>query len=167
MGRKNRSVASTLMNEDSSRSHSVFTITIETADKAGASSSAADADAIGSNTVRVGKLNLVDLAGSERQSKTGNFEQKVLVTTLIQKELAKWSGRLVHEQTCLVCNLPLVAPLQICHSQPRALIRASCSLSEHQLLLPLYKQSTVLAHRCAGLLPPHGCFTPEPTVTNI
>ena len=75
VGRKNRSVASTLMNQDSSRSHSVFTITVETADKTDSSAASGDADSpagIGSNTVRVGKLNLVDLAGSERQSKTGD-----------------------------------------------------------------------------------------------
>ena len=45
------------MNQDSSRSHSVFTITIE--------STAKGPD--GSDHIRVGKLNLVDLAGSERQ----------------------------------------------------------------------------------------------------
>lgn len=75
VGRKNRSVASTMMNQDSSRSHSVFTITVETADKADSSAASGDAGSpagIGSNTVRVGKLNLVDLAGSERQSKTGD-----------------------------------------------------------------------------------------------
>ena len=47
------------MNQDSSRSHSIVTITIECTDVAGG------------DHVRVGKLNLVDLAGSERQSKTG------------------------------------------------------------------------------------------------
>lgn len=78
VGRKNRSVASTLMNQDSSRSHSVFTITIETADKADSGAASGDADGsagIGNNTVRVGKLNLVDLAGSERQSKTGKRKE--------------------------------------------------------------------------------------------
>ncbi len=44
------------MNDTSSRSHSIFTITIETSQ---------------GEKVRVGKLNMVDLAGSERQSKTG------------------------------------------------------------------------------------------------
>eukprot|EP00960_Hanusia_phi_P037420 752938-Hanusia_phi.AAC.3 len=60
-GKKNRSVGATLMNQDSSRSHSIFTIVIE--------SSAEGSD--GSRHIRAGKLNLVDLAGSERQSKTG------------------------------------------------------------------------------------------------
>jgi len=60
IGRKNRAVAATKMNQGSSRSHSLFTITVE------ASASGAD----GEQHIRMGKLNLVDLAGSERQSKT-------------------------------------------------------------------------------------------------
>ncbi len=61
-GKKNRSVGSTLMNQQSSRSHSIFTIICECAQE--------NADG-GKPSIRVGKLNLVDLAGSERQSKTG------------------------------------------------------------------------------------------------
>jgi len=60
-GTMNRHVAATNMNEHSSRSHSVFTIIVE--------SSETDKD--GEQHVKVGKLNMVDLAGSERQSKTG------------------------------------------------------------------------------------------------
>ena len=63
VGKKNRTVGATLMNQDSSRSHSIFTITIETSD----ASFSSDGEA----HIRRGKLNLVDLAGSERQSKTG------------------------------------------------------------------------------------------------
>ena len=63
VGKKNRSVGATLMNADSSRSHSIFTITIEVVEKL----SAKDTEA----HIRVGKCNLVDLAGSERASKTG------------------------------------------------------------------------------------------------
>jgi len=60
-GSKNRSVGETAMNKDSSRSHSLFTIYVETS----------EADAAGNQRITLGKLNLVDLAGSERQSKTG------------------------------------------------------------------------------------------------
>lgn len=59
VGYQNRTVGATLMNADSSRSHSIFTIVIEQA------GSGAD------DGMAMGKLNLVDLAGSERQSKTG------------------------------------------------------------------------------------------------
>lgn len=49
------------MNKDSSRSHSIFTIYIETA---------SEEEKTGKQKIKAGKLNLVDLAGSERQSKT-------------------------------------------------------------------------------------------------
>lgn len=61
IGSKSRSVGSTLMNAESSRSHCIFSITVE--------SSEMGQD--GEEHIVVGKLNLVDLAGSERQSKTG------------------------------------------------------------------------------------------------
>jgi hypothetical protein len=60
-GKKNRVVASTLMNQTSSRSHSIFTVVIE----------CCSVDTSGQEHFRVGKLNMVDLAGSERQTKTG------------------------------------------------------------------------------------------------
>lgn len=75
-GFNNRHVGATLMNkvplishsfqldhfEDSSRSHSIFTVYVEAMNEEG--------------NIRMGKLNLVDLAGSERQSKTGENEEK-------------------------------------------------------------------------------------------
>ena len=96
VGRKNRSVGATWMNQDSSRSHSVFTITVESADKAAAAATAAaDPDGgghtpadSGKNTVRVGKLNLVDLAGSERQSKTGATGDRLKEATKINLSLS-------------------------------------------------------------------------------
>ena len=61
LGRKSRKVGSTLMNRDSSRSHCLFCIKVETS----------ELGADGENHIRAGKLNMVDLAGSERQGKTG------------------------------------------------------------------------------------------------
>jgi hypothetical protein len=58
-GSSNRHVGETAMNRDSSRSHSLFSVTIEVSEFVD-----------GESKIRVGKLNLVDLAGSERQSKT-------------------------------------------------------------------------------------------------
>jgi ADP-ribose pyrophosphatase YjhB (NUDIX family) len=59
-GNKNRHVGQTLMNHESSRSHSIFTITVE----------CGEIGTDGKPHIRVGKLNMVDLAGSEKQSKT-------------------------------------------------------------------------------------------------
>jgi kinesin family member 3B len=77
-GRKNRSTGETLMNERSSRSHSIFTITIETS----------EVGVDGKNHIRVGKLNMVDLAGSERQSKTGSTGERLEEATKINLSLS-------------------------------------------------------------------------------
>lgn len=58
MGDTNRAVAETTMNATSSRSHCVFTASLESRP-------------VGAPTLRRSKLHLVDLAGSERVSKTG------------------------------------------------------------------------------------------------
>ncbi|KAI3381476.1 hypothetical protein SNEBB_001975 [Seison nebaliae] len=62
-GCKNRVVGETLMNCDSSRSHTIFMINVETLTSTLPSANE-------KFVIRVGKLNLVDLAGSERQCKT-------------------------------------------------------------------------------------------------
>ena len=60
LGSANRHVGSTNMNELSSRSHAIFTVTVECVAGTGEA-----------RHLTQGKLHLVDLAGSERQSKTG------------------------------------------------------------------------------------------------
>ncbi|KAJ7998648.1 hypothetical protein DPEC_G00207060 [Dallia pectoralis] len=74
----NRSVGYTLMNKDSSRSHSIFTIHLEIC----------NTDAAGEDHLRAGKLNLVDLAGSERQSKTGATGERLREATKINLSLS-------------------------------------------------------------------------------
>lgn len=56
-GTDNRHTGETNMNKDSSRSHSVFCVTIEQS----------EIGPDGKSHIKVGKLNMVDLAGSERQ----------------------------------------------------------------------------------------------------
>jgi kinesin family protein 3/17 len=76
-GLKNRHTGETNMNRDSSRSHSIFIVTVETS----------ETDSAGIAHYRVGKLNLVDLAGSERQSKTGATGDRFKEATNINKSL--------------------------------------------------------------------------------
>ena len=83
VGKKNRTVGATLMNQDSSRSHSIFTITIEVCEHAGPDDAAQD-----NAKVRMGKLNLVDLAGSERQAKTGATGERLKEATKINLSLS-------------------------------------------------------------------------------
>ena len=88
-GEKNRSVAATGMNERSSRSHTIFRITVESRlkedgkDEEEVEDSDDDEDAImrgdvqeKRDAVRVSTLNLVDLAGSESVRHTGNTGER-------------------------------------------------------------------------------------------
>ncbi|XP_063699517.1 kinesin-like protein Klp61F [Culicoides brevitarsis] len=61
-GQERRRTASTLMNAQSSRSHTVFSILVHIK----------EVDINGEEMLKIGKLNLVDLAGSENISKAGN-----------------------------------------------------------------------------------------------
>lgn len=63
-GIKNKVVASHNMNNSSSRSHSLLSITLE------------QVETSNPDNVVVSKLQLVDLAGSERSSQTGNVANK-------------------------------------------------------------------------------------------
>lgn len=74
-GATNRATAATGMNEGSSRSHSVFTITINQKDLSNA-------------TAKSGKLVLVDLAGSEMVRKTGASGQQLEEAKTINKSLS-------------------------------------------------------------------------------
>uniref|UniRef100_A0AAG5CSA7 Kinesin-like protein n=1 Tax=Anopheles atroparvus TaxID=41427 RepID=A0AAG5CSA7_ANOAO len=78
-GAKNRMVGATLMNIESSRSHSIFTISLEQMSTSVTGDGAA---------IKRGKLNLVDLAGSERQSKTGATGERLKEATKINLSLS-------------------------------------------------------------------------------
>ncbi|XP_017485784.1 PREDICTED: LOW QUALITY PROTEIN: kinesin-like protein KIF3A [Rhagoletis zephyria] len=78
LGNKNRAVGATKMNQESSRSHAIFSITVE-------SSELSQGDM---TNVRMGKLQLVDLAGSERQSKTQASGQRLKEATKINLSLS-------------------------------------------------------------------------------
>ncbi|MCO5582074.1 hypothetical protein L7F22_035965 [Adiantum nelumboides] len=76
-GAANRRVAQTKMNQESSRSHSVFTCVIE---------SQWVSDSV--TSFRYGRLNLVDLAGSERQKASGAEGERLREAANINKSLS-------------------------------------------------------------------------------
>ena len=85
LGSNNRAQAATNMNEHSSRSHSIFILTIgQTNKKEGYS--------------KIGKLYLVDLAGSEKISKTGATGHTLEEAKIINKSLTTL-GRVINNLT--------------------------------------------------------------------
>ncbi|KAG0605936.1 hypothetical protein M758_9G099600 [Ceratodon purpureus] len=77
LGAANRKVAATNMNRESSRSHSVFTCTIESKWEFNSMTN-----------IRFGRLNLVDLAGSERQKTSGAEGERLKEAANINKSLS-------------------------------------------------------------------------------
>lgn len=76
MGWRNRRVASTSMNRESSRSHAVFTMTLE--------SKETGQEVV---NIRTSQLNLVDLAGSERQRDTHTEGSRLKEASSINRSL--------------------------------------------------------------------------------
>ena len=88
-GGHSRQVASTLMNDRSSRSHTIFTMVVEKMELANQSESAqasdGDGDGDGAPAFTSSRFHFVDLAGSERAKATGNigvrFKESVHINT--------------------------------------------------------------------------------------
>ncbi|XP_074547474.1 kinesin-like protein KIF15 [Halichoeres trimaculatus] len=76
MGWRNRRVASTSMNRESSRSHAVFTMTLESKESVN--------EVV---NIRMSQLNLVDLAGSERQKDTHTEGSRLKEASSINRSL--------------------------------------------------------------------------------
>ncbi|ODQ68462.1 kinesin-domain-containing protein [Nadsonia fulvescens var. elongata DSM 6958] len=76
-GSKHRQAASTKANDVSSRSHSLFTITVMTRELSKG----------GYEQLRFGRLNLVDLAGSEAITRSGSLQDRVIETGKIHQSL--------------------------------------------------------------------------------
>lgn len=76
-GSHKRQIAATRCNENSSRSHSVFTLTVHTK----------ETTSKGEDVLRVGKLNLVDLAGSENIGRSGAENKRAREAGMINQSL--------------------------------------------------------------------------------
>eukprot|EP00775_Hariotina_reticulata_P002385 gene2385-2689_t len=100
-GTSKRRTAETLLNKRSSRSHSVFTITIHMK----------ETTAEGEDVIKIGKLNLVDLAGSENISRSGakdnrareagNINQSLLTLGRVITALVEHSGHVPYRDSKL------------------------------------------------------------------
>ncbi|KAK3261669.1 hypothetical protein CYMTET_29435, partial [Cymbomonas tetramitiformis] len=105
-GQIGRRVASTQMNEQSSRSHTIFRITVESrpineGEQAGLvqlSEVCQEVQKSKNAALTVSMLNLIDLAGSERVAKTGAEGQTLKEGTMINKSLTTLS-KVINELT--------------------------------------------------------------------
>merc|ERR1712142_1249783 len=91
-GSDKRKTAETLMNAHSSRSHTVFTVTVHIK----------EASLMGEEVLRIGKLNLVDLAGSENVGRSGAKDARAREAGNINQSLLTL-GRVI---SCLVERAP-------------------------------------------------------------
>ena len=111
-GSAKRKTAATLMNAHSSRSHTVFTVTVHIKE-----SNAEGEEVLRSvklfycigfiilfSRLRIGKLNLVDLAGSENIGRSGAMDKRAREAGNINQSLLTL-GRVI---TCLVDRAPHV-----------------------------------------------------------
>jgi kinesin family member 5 len=126
IGNSNRTVGETRMNEKSSRSHSVFILTIEQTD-------------LIKNTTKISKLFITDLAGSEKVSKTGatgttlteaQFTNKSLTTLgiVINKLTTKDSEHIPYRDSKLTRILS-----DALGGNSKTLLLITCSLSDYNL----------------------------------
>ncbi|QRV90691.1 kinesin motor domain protein [Ceratobasidium sp. AG-Ba] len=76
-GSERRQIAATKFNDHSSRSHSIFTLTVCTKEASGD----------GSDLVKIGKLHLVDLAGSENIGRSGAENKRAREAGMINQSL--------------------------------------------------------------------------------
>uniref|UniRef100_A0A8H7Y5S6 Kinesin motor domain-containing protein n=1 Tax=Psilocybe cubensis TaxID=181762 RepID=A0A8H7Y5S6_PSICU len=76
-GSERRQIAATNFNEHSSRSHSIFSITVQIKEPSAA----------GDDLIKIGKLNLVDLAGSENIGRSGAENKRAREAGMINQSL--------------------------------------------------------------------------------
>jgi hypothetical protein len=94
-GARNRHIGATSMNKESSRSHTVFTVIIQTKSTSG-----------GLTKVKTSRLNLVDLAGSERQKAAQTEGQALKEASQINKSLSA-IGNVSHSHSPPEANVTL------------------------------------------------------------
>lgn len=107
-GSQRRQSAATQCNDQSSRSHSIFTITVHIKETASVGAKGASEDLL-----KIGKLNLVDLAGSENVGRSGAEKGRAREAGMINQSLLTL-GRVINalvERNAHVpyrCALPLL-----------------------------------------------------------
>jgi kinesin family protein 11 len=100
-GSSRRETGETLMNATSSRSHSIFSITVHVK----------ETSSTGEDLLKVGKLNLVDLAGSENIGRSGAVETRAREAGMINQSLLTL-GRVINSLVKKSSHIPYRFVLQ-------------------------------------------------------
>ena len=105
-GRLRRQTAATLLNACSSRSHSVFSVTVHMK----------ESSINGEEMLKTGKLNLVDLAGSENISRSGAVDKRAREAGNINQSLLTL-GRVITSLVERAPHVPYRCVLGVCRYQ--------------------------------------------------
>ena len=108
-GSQRRQIAATKCNDRSSRSHSIFTITVHMRESASVGGSKGGSE----DLLKVGKLNLVDLAGSENVGRSGAENRRAREAGMINQSLLTL-GRVIN---ALVDGSAHVPYRQVSHTE--------------------------------------------------
>ena len=145
-GSHRRQIAATKFNDHSSRSHSIFTITVHTK----------ETSSKGDDLLRVGKLNLVDLAGSENVGRSGAENKRAREAGMINQSLLTL-GRVISALVEKSPHIPYRYAMN-CISSFNHLL--TCHL-ESQNSLACFKTPSVAARKHASSRP---YLPPGPTL---
>ncbi|KAJ3172538.1 Kinesin-like protein kif3a [Geranomyces variabilis] len=104
-GSRHRTVGETNMNEVSSRSHAVLTITIEERRKPEAGMSTEEAEMLAKHGKKRSKIHLIDLAGSERANATGATGDRLKEGSAINQSLS-CLGNVINALTTSTKHVP-------------------------------------------------------------
>jgi len=102
-GSHRRQIAATKFNDHSSRSHSIFSLTVHTK----------EAGVAGEDLLKVGKLNLVDLAGSENIGRSGAENKRAREAGMINQSLLTL-GRVINALVDRAQHVPYRSVLHCC-----------------------------------------------------
>jgi kinesin family protein 11 len=118
-GSDRRQIAATKFNDHSSRSHSIFSITVHTK----------EVSTMGDDLLRVGKLNLVDLAGSENIGRSGAENKRAREAGMINQSLLTL-GRVINGLVEKSSHIPYrYVPYPRCYRHDVLILRRESKLT--------------------------------------
>lgn len=133
-GSHRRQIAATKFNDHSSRSHSVFSITVHIK----------ETSAMGDDLLKVGKLNLVDLAGSENIGRSGAENKRAREAGIINQSLLTL-GRVINALVDRSSHVPyryVIYSISACAGSDTLTVSRNLRVSYKTLLVAARKRAS-------------------------